>query len=153
MSLSTPDPSAILETAFSFWSSKVLLTAVELGVFTKLGNRQLTGAELGAELQLHPRAIADFFDALVAMKFLKREGDGASAKYGNTPESALFLDANSPRYIGGILVMLNARLFKFWHDLPEALRTGQPQNETKHGQKNIFEELYADPAKLEQFLG
>jgi cyclopropane fatty-acyl-phospholipid synthase-like methyltransferase len=48
--------------------------------------------------------------------------------------------------------MLNARLFKFWHDLPEALRTGQPQNETKHGNKGIFEELYADPAKLEQFL-
>ena len=48
--------------------------------------------------------------------------------------------------------MLNARLFKFWHDLPEALRTGQPQNETKHGEKGIFDELYADPAKLEQFL-
>ena len=48
--------------------------------------------------------------------------------------------------------MLNARLFKFWNDLPEALRTGKPQNETKHGGKNIFDELYADPAKLEQFL-
>ena len=48
--------------------------------------------------------------------------------------------------------MLNARLFKFWHDLPEALRTGQPQNETKHGEKGIFEELDAEPAKLEQFL-
>ena len=49
--------------------------------------------------------------------------------------------------------MLNARLFKFWHDLPEALRTGQPQNETKSGGKGIFEALYADPAKLENFLG
>jgi cyclopropane fatty-acyl-phospholipid synthase-like methyltransferase len=48
--------------------------------------------------------------------------------------------------------MLNARLFKFWNDLPEALRTGQPQSETKHGGKNIFEELYADPEKLELFL-
>ena len=36
--------------------------------------------------------------------------------------------------------------------MPEALRTGQPQNETKHGGKSIFDELYADPAKLEQFL-
>jgi SAM-dependent methyltransferase len=44
------------------------------------------------------------------------------------------------------------RLFKFWHDLPEGLRTGQPQNETKHGDKGIFEELYSDTAKLEQFL-
>ena len=50
-------------------------------VFTKLGNRRLTGAELGAELGLHPRGIRDFFDALVAMKFLDRDGDGPSATY------------------------------------------------------------------------
>ena len=153
MSSLAPNPSAILQTAFSFWSSKVLLTAVEFGVFTKLANRQLTGAELGAELTLHPRAIADFFDALVAMKFLDREGEGPQAKYFNTPEGALFLDENSPRYVGGILVMLNARLFKFWHDLPEALRTGKPQNEIKHGQKGMFEELYEELPRLEQFMG
>ncbi|HMJ89478.1 MAG TPA: methyltransferase dimerization domain-containing protein, partial [Candidatus Acidoferrum sp.] len=120
-------PDSILQTAFSFWSSKVLLTAVEFGLFTTLGNRRLTGVELGAELKLHPRAIADFFDALVAMKFLGREGDGPQSKYFNTPEGALYLDQHSPRYIGGILVMLNARLFKFWNDLPEALRTGNAQ--------------------------
>src|SRR5947207_3346407 len=153
MSTSEPNPSAILQTAFSFWSSKVLLTAVEFGVFTKLANRRLTGAELGAELKLHPRAIADFFDALVAMKFLGREGDGPQAKYFNTPEGSLFLDEKSPRYVGGILVMLNARLFKFWHDLPAALRTGKPQNEIKHGQKGMFEELYEELPRLEQFMG
>ncbi len=48
--------------------------------------------------------------------------------------------------------MLNARLFRYWHAKPEALRTGKPQNEVKHGEKGIFEALYADPAKLEQFL-
>src|SRR5690242_7900069 len=85
-------PDAILQTAFSFWSSKVLLTAVEFGLFTRLGNRRLTGAELGAELKLHPRGIADFFDALVAMKFLARDGDGPGAKYFNTPDGLLFLD-------------------------------------------------------------
>src|SRR5678815_5093388 len=147
------DPTPILQTAFGFWNSKVLLTAVEMGLFTKLGKRRLTGSELGAELQLHPRGIADFFDALVAMKFLEREGEGAHAKYFNTPEGELFLDETSPRYIGGILTMLNARLFKFWNDLPEALRTGKPQNEIKHGQKGMFEELYADLPRLEQFMG
>jgi hypothetical protein len=150
---SSLDPSAILQTAFGFWHSKVLLTAVEFGVFTKLADRRLTGVELGAEVQLHPRAIADFFDALVAMRFLDREGDGPWARYLNTPEGSLFLDQASPRYIGGILVMLNARLFKFWNDLPEALRTGRPQNEVKHGQKGIFEELYSDLPRLEQFMG
>ncbi|MGC3961219.1 MAG: methyltransferase [Verrucomicrobiota bacterium] len=147
------NPTAILQTGFSFWSSKVLLTAVEFGVFTKLAARRLTGIELGEELGLHPRGIADFFDTLVAMKFLDREGNGPNAKYFNTPESELFLDANSPRYVGGILVMLNARLFKYWNDLPEALRTGKPQNEVKHNQTNIFLELYADVARLEQFMG
>lgn len=147
------DPGPILQTAFAFWSSKVLLTAVEFGVFTKLAGRHMTGDELGAEVGLHPRAISDFFDALVAMKFLDREGDGPSAKYCNTPAGALYLDSNSPRYVGGILVMLNDRLFKFWHDLPSALRTGKPQNEVKHGQKGIFEELYEELPKLEQFLG
>jgi predicted O-methyltransferase YrrM len=121
-------------------------------VFTQLGNRQLTGAELGEALGLHPRGIKDFFDALVAMKFLEREGDGSTARYRNTPDGAMYLDQNSPRYIG-ILVMLNARLFRFWHDLPDALRTGKPQNEIKHSQKPMFEELYSDLPRLEQFMG
>jgi predicted O-methyltransferase YrrM len=149
----TPDVGPILQTAFAFWSSKVLLTAVELRLFTRLGGRALTGAELGAELGLHVRAIPDFPDALVAMKFLDREGDGPGARYRNTPEGRLYLDEASPRFVGGILVMLNARLFRFWHDLPEALRTGRPQNEIKHSQKSMFEELYSDLPRLEQFLG
>lgn len=150
--MASPTPDAILQTGFGFWNSKVLLTAVEFDLFTKLHNGQLTGTELGNELGLHARGVADFLDALVAMKFLKRKGDGPDAKYFNTPETALYLDRESPRYIGGILVFLNKRLFKFWNDLPEGLRTGQAQNETKHGQKTVFEELYAEPPKLEQFL-
>lgn len=150
---SSVDPSAILQTAFGFWSSKVLLTAVEFGVFTHLAERPMTGTELGAATGIHPRGIADFFDALVAMKFLEREGDGPGARYANTPATALYLDRRSPRYVGGILEMLNARLFKYWHDLPEALRTGRPQNESKHGQKGVFEELYAELPRLEQFMG
>jgi hypothetical protein len=49
--------------------------------------------------------------------------------------------------------MLNARLYRFWDDLPEALRTGQPQTEVKHSQKPVFEELYRDLPALEGFLG
>jgi hypothetical protein len=146
------DPSPILQTAFGFWNSKVLLTAVEMGLFTTLGSRRLSAAELGAALSLHPRGTLDFFDALVAMRFLAREGSGPQARYYNTPDGATYLDAKSPRYIGGILVMLNARLFKYWNDLPEALRTGKPQNEVKHTGSHIFEALYKDPAALEQFL-
>ena len=147
------DVAPILGTAFGFWGSKVLLTAVEFGLFTHLGSGRMTGAELSAGLGLHSRANPDFFDALVALGFLDRDGNGPSARYFNTPAGSHFLDRNSPRYVGGILEMLNARLFKYWHDLPEALRTGKPQNEEKHGQKGIFEALYAELPKLEQFMG
>ncbi len=113
----------------------------------------MTAQGLGHELGLHPRGTYDFFDALVAMRVLDREGDGAAGRYFNTAGSAMYLDQKSPRYVGGILEMLNTRLFRFWHDLPEALRSGKPQNEVKHSQKPIFEELYSDLPRLEQFMG
>jgi hypothetical protein len=147
------DPAAILQTAFAFTASKVLLTAVEFGVFTNLSSGSMTGSELGAATGIHPRGVKDLFDTLVALKFLDRDGTGPTARYRNTPAAAQFLAKDSPQYIGGAMEMLNARLFKFWHDLPEALRTGKPQNEIKHNGKVVFDELYADPAKLEQFMG
>jgi O-methyltransferase/methyltransferase family protein len=147
-----PDPSKILATGLAFWSSKVLLTAVELEVFTTLGARSLTAAELGRALGLHPRGTYDFFDALVALGFLDRLGNGAAGRYRNTAQTAAFLDKNRPGYVGGMLEMLNSRLFGFWNDLGKALRTGRPQNEWAHQQQPMFETLYSDPARLEQFM-
>jgi hypothetical protein len=146
------DPSHIMQTATAFWASKVLLTAVELDLFTALGDGRQTASQLGERLGLHPRGTYDFFDALVALRFLEREGDGPQGKYKSTPQTAAFLDKKSPTYIGGLPEMLNARLFGFWNDLGSALKTGKPQNEVKHGNKPIFEELYANQASLGQFL-
>ena len=150
--MSALDPSHIMQVGMGFFASKTLLSAVELELFTKLARQPMTGREVAAALQLNPRAIPDFPDALVALKFLQREGDGPDARYSNTPESAFFLDRNSPGYIGGILEMANARLYRFWADLTEALKTGMPQNEAKHTGEPIFAKLYADPARLEQFM-
>ncbi|MBW4618118.1 MAG: hypothetical protein KME17_01875 [Cyanosarcina radialis HA8281-LM2] len=147
-----PDPSRILEVGFGFWASKVLLTAVKMGVFTKLGDRSLTGEELGKAIDIHPRGIFDFFDALVALGFLYRDGDGPGGRYRNTEATAQYLNQHDPNYIGGILEMANDRLFKFWSDLEPALKTGKPQNEIKHSQKSVFETLYEDIPRLEQFI-
>jgi hypothetical protein len=49
--------------------------------------------------------------------------------------------------------MWEDRSYKFWGDLDQALKTGEPQNEIKHNQRSIFEALYEDQAKLEQFVG
>jgi hypothetical protein len=146
------DPGHIMQTATAFWASKVLLTAVELDLFTALGDGPMTAPELGKALGLHPRGTYDFFDALVALKFLDRDGDGPQGKYKNTPATAALLDKASPNYIGGLPQMLNARLFGFWNDLGAALKTGQPQNEVKLHGKPMFEELYANEARLGLFL-
>ena len=90
----------------------------------------------------------DFLDALVALGFLER----ADGVYGNTPSTDLFLDKRKPSYIGGVLEMANHRLYGFWGDLTEGLRTGQPQNEAKSGEMGFFEALYANPARLKEFL-
>jgi len=146
------DPSHIMQVGTGFWASKTLLSAVELDLFTLLEPDSLTGAEIGERLRLHQRAIYDFLDTLVALGFLERSGDGQSGRYSNTAETAAFLNRRSPQYLGGILEMFNARLYGFWNDLTEALRTGKPQNELKRTGHSMFDGLYRDPVRLEQFI-
>ena len=146
------DPWWITEIAMGFWPAKALLSAIELGVFTALGKESLRGEELGSRIGLHPRGIWDFLDALVALKLLDREGNGSEGRYRNTEDAARYLVRSSPHYIGGFLEMANARLYRFWGDLTEALRTGKPQNEIKATGAPVFAELYSQPERLEQFL-
>jgi hypothetical protein len=144
---SGPDPAAIMQLGLAFWGSKTFLSAIEMGLFTELASGPEDLAGLSGRLGLHERSARDFLDALVALGMLERDGD----RYRNTPDTDLFLDRGKPSYIGGILEMANARLYGFWGSLTEALRTGVPQNEGKLG-GDFFAAIYADPARLRQFL-
>jgi hypothetical protein len=143
-----PTPEHILQTGLAFWASKTLLSAIELEVFTELAKHPLPLAQLQGRLGLHPRSARDFFDALVATGFLEHDGDA----YRNTPSTDLYLDKRKPSYVGGMLEMCNRRLYPFWAHLTEALRTGRPQNEARDGSMSLFEALYAEPARLKEFL-
>lgn len=140
-------PERIMQVGMGFWASKALLSAVEMELFTQLAGHPQDLETLRGRAGLHPRSARDFFDALVALGFLERNGD----VYANTPDTDLFLDKHKPSYVGGIMEMANARLYGFWGNLTEALRTGELQNEAKGGGRPFFEELYADPARLKQF--
>jgi precorrin-6B methylase 2 len=146
------DPSHILQVGMGFWASKTLLSAVELELFTQLDGEEMTGEQIRERLGLHPRATFDFLDTLVALGLLERDGTGSAGRYRNTAHTAMFLNKRRPTYIGGLLEMCNARLYRFWGDLTEALRSGQPQNEVKHTGAPMFEELYRDERRLEQFM-
>jgi SAM-dependent methyltransferase len=140
-------PDSIMQLGLGFWGSKTLLSAVELGLFTQLAEGPLDGKTLAERLGVHPRAARDFFDSLVALRMLERNGE----QYANTPQADLFLVRGKLSYVGGMLEMANERLYTFWGSLTEALRTGLPQNETKVGE-NFFAAIYADPDRLESFL-
>jgi 2-polyprenyl-3-methyl-5-hydroxy-6-metoxy-1,4-benzoquinol methylase len=141
-------PEHILQVGLGFWESKTLLSAVEMDVFTELAKKPEDLETLRGRLGLHARSARDFLDALTAMGFLCRS-DG---KYANSPAADLYLDKHKPSYIGGILQMANHRLYGHWNHLTEGLRTGKHQNEARDGVASPFEALYADPARLKEFL-
>jgi hypothetical protein len=147
--MAEPRPDRIMSVVWGFMAAKTLMTAIELDLFSVLARGALDADALRARLGLHPRSARDFFDTLVALGMLERDG----GRYRNTLETELYLDRGKPTYIGGFIEMLNARLYPFWGSLGEALKTGLPQNESKAGGGNLFEALYADPARLRLFLG
>ncbi len=148
MSEDDVSPDEILKLGTAFWASKVLLSAVELGLFTALAAGPLSRQDLEVRLGLHPRGARDFLDALVALGMLdRREG-----RYANTPATGQFLDRGKPSYVGGLLEMANTRLYPFWGRLTTALQSGLPQNEAADG-SDPFAAIYSKPELLRQFLG
>ncbi|HEY1497632.1 MAG TPA: methyltransferase [Candidatus Solibacter sp.] len=143
-----PTPDSILQVGLGFWPSKVLLSAVEMELFTDLAKGPQSLESIQGRMGLHPRSARDFLDALVALGFLRRTG----GEYSNSADTDLFLDKHKPSYLGGFLEMANQRLYGFWNHLTEALRTGQPQNEIRQGGNSLFGAVYADPARLKSFL-
>lgn len=150
--MTVPDPSHIMRIASFYGVSKALLSAVGIGLYTRLADRPMTLGEIVAAFHLKERPAMDFLDLLVSADLLARNDDGADAQYSNTPATARYLVKNRPEYIGGIIEIWERRNYRFWADLTEALHTGQPQNETKHAKTPFFEAMYADPARLEAFM-
>jgi O-methyltransferase/methyltransferase family protein len=149
-----PSPENILKTGTGFWASKVLLTAVNFQLFTKLAEKRSMSASaikttLG--LKCSDRNVYDFLDTLTGFGFLNREGILETADYSNSIDTDVFLDKNKTSYIGGILEMMDNRLYGFWGNLGEGLLTGHVQNEAKKGE-NYFEKIYKDEEAIKVFV-
>jgi hypothetical protein len=150
--MTTPDPDHIMWIASGYGISKALLSAVGLGLYTRLAKGAMTLDDVVREFGLQRRPAMDFLDLLVSVDLLEREGDGEGARYSNTAATAAFLDRSKPGYIGGIIELWEQRNYRFWADITEALQTGKAQNETKHADTSFFETLYSEPARLEAFM-
>lgn len=119
--MSTPE--RIEQIAGGLSAAAILLSALELELFTELGKGPRSYRQLQRALRLSEAGASDFLDALVALNLLGREGSESEAVYVNTRESGQFLDRNSPTYIGAQLSAANARFASVWKSLTQSLRS------------------------------
>jgi hypothetical protein len=115
------NPGELLEVSSYFWKTCTLHTAVKMGVFTVIGDGQLTGEEISQKLDGAQRGVQRLLDALVAMELLVK----TNAKYSNTPSSKIYLAKDSAKYIGHI-ISHHRHLVESWSQLDQAVKSGRP---------------------------
>lgn len=126
---SPPSPQLFFETINAFQKTAALKAAIDLGLFTAIGNAPATAAEIAARCQCPERGIRILSDNLTILGFLTKDGN----RYTLTPSSAVFLDQNSPAYFGGAVKFLLAPgLTEAFTDLAATIRRGSLHT-SEHG--------------------
>ena len=116
-----PSPQLFFQTANSYQHTEALKAAVELEVFTAIGEGHETAAAIAERCQASERGMRILCDYLCIMGFLNKDGQ----RYGLTPDSAVFLNRKSPAYLGGALEFLLAPgLIEGFKNIAEAVRKG-----------------------------
>ena len=135
----------LMQMISGFWASKTLATAVELDLFTQLSGRGVDIRELSQLLQIHPRPAEMLLSGCASLGLLEKRGE----RYYNSPLSEEFLVRGKPYYFGGVITLLDRRLYLPWNRLPEAIKTNRAQ--TWGDQPGIFEAMSANPEEQRIF--
>lgn len=109
---------AVLDDVRGFLTSRVILTAAELDLFTRLDNGQATADDLTKELGCDQRSLTRILDCLVALKLLSKQ----DSVY-RTSERGSLLSAKHPRTELPMVLHLNG-LWETWSGLTETVKTG-----------------------------
>lgn len=116
-----PSPQLFFQTATSYQQTEAMKAAIELEVFTAIGEGNQTAAEIANACRTSERGMRILCDYLCIVGFLTKEGD----KYRQTQDTAFFLDKKSPAYLGGAIdFMLFPTLVENFRNLSEAVRKG-----------------------------
>ncbi len=116
-----PSPALLFETINAYQRSAAIKAAVELDLFTAIGEGKETAPQLADQCQAAERGVRILCDYLVIIGFLTKEGD----RYRLTPDTAVFLDRRAPAFMGGSLEFLLApELTVSFGELTAAVRQG-----------------------------
>jgi len=105
----------------SYWQACTLHAAVKLDLFTKIGEGERNVREIAGDPGYDLRGTTALLNALSAMGLLVKNGEG----YSNTEGSKEYLDKDSPKYLGHI-IMHHHHLVEAWARLDQAVRKGEP---------------------------
>jgi hypothetical protein len=116
-----PTPERFFNAINSYQLSEAIKSAIELEIFTAVGEGHTTSATIVTRCQSSERGARTLCDFLTIHGFLAKQG----AIYTLTADSALFLDRHSPAYIGSAIgFLLTPRLRECHAHLTEAVRRG-----------------------------
>jgi SAM-dependent methyltransferase len=120
----------LLNTASGYWQPCVLHAAINLDIFSLLGERWLTVAELARQLQGGERGTTALTNALAAMGLLLKSED----KLANTTFSKTFLCKDSDHY-KGYIIKHHHHLVDGWAQLDQAVLSGRPVTMRSEGEE------------------
>ena len=116
-----PTPERIFQALTAYQAAAAMKAAIELDIFTAIAEGVDTTAKLAARCQAAERGVRILADFLTVLQFLHKE-DG---RYRLVPESAIFLDRNSPAYVGGMSGFLaGPHLVEAFQSLTDSVRKG-----------------------------
>ncbi len=116
-----PSPALFFDTVTAFHRTEALRAAIELDLFSHMAAGRRTATELAQACQASPRGIRILADYLTIVGFLHKHGD----HYELNEDAKIFLDRQSPAYLGGTLrFLLTPELKKCFQELTAAVRRG-----------------------------
>lgn len=129
-------PRELREIVYNFRESRIILTALELELFTAVGDGAKTSADVSKIISSNIRATDRLMNVLCNMNLLEKENE----KFSNTEFSSRYLVKNSPDYISNLMHASN--LWDSWSNLTEIIKEGKTIG--RDAEKNKWKENFIE---------
>jgi len=114
----------LMDIVDGYQKTRILFSAVEIGIFEKINNRPANAADVAAECGTDARYTETILNSLVSMNLLHKSRN----IYKNTDAASRYLLNGSDSYIGDI-IRFTGNSWNTWSELSTSIREGKPQSQ------------------------